>query len=78
MTPSGIEPATLRFVAHCLNHCATACAGKYGMFNATSGDQVSASRRTKPETEEIDRTEESSRIFFTFGACQNAKFFIFI
>ena len=24
MTPSGIEPATFRFVAHYLNHCATA------------------------------------------------------
>jgi hypothetical protein len=24
MTPSGIEPATFWFVAHCLNHCATA------------------------------------------------------
>jgi hypothetical protein len=27
MTPSGIDPANFQFVAQCLNHCATACAG---------------------------------------------------
>ena len=27
MTPSGIEPATFRFVAQHLNHCATAVPG---------------------------------------------------
>jgi hypothetical protein len=25
MTPSGIDPATFRFVSQCLKHCATAC-----------------------------------------------------
>jgi hypothetical protein len=25
MTPSGIDPATFRFIAQCFNHCATAC-----------------------------------------------------
>jgi len=29
MTPSGIEPATFRFVAQHLNHCATAVPDKY-------------------------------------------------
>jgi len=28
LTPAGIEPATFRFIAQHLNHCATACRGK--------------------------------------------------
>jgi hypothetical protein len=29
--PSGIDPATFRFVAQCLNHCATACSRVYNI-----------------------------------------------
>ena len=32
MTPSGIEPATFRFVAQHLNHCATAVPVMFGYF----------------------------------------------
>jgi hypothetical protein len=33
MTPSGIDPATFRFVPQCLNHCATACPIFVGTYN---------------------------------------------
>ena len=33
MTPAGIEPATLRFVAQHLNHCATAVPRTYLQFS---------------------------------------------
>jgi len=32
MTPAEIEPATFRFVAQHLNHCATAVTKKFGIF----------------------------------------------
>jgi hypothetical protein len=31
--PSGINPATIRFIAQCLNHCATACPQYISTFN---------------------------------------------
>jgi len=41
LTPAGIEPATFRFVAQHLNHCATACRGK--------GKSVPLQTRSGPE-----------------------------
>ena len=38
MTPSGIEPATFRFVAQHLNHCATVSEGFY--VNENSNDTI--------------------------------------
>jgi hypothetical protein len=32
MTPSGIEPATFRFVAQYLNHCATTSGPQHAMY----------------------------------------------
>ena len=41
LTPAGIEPATFRFVAQHLNHCATAVPkyGKYGYKSTASTDK---------------------------------------
>jgi hypothetical protein len=33
MTPSGIDPATFRFVAQCLNHCAISLVPTEGLEN---------------------------------------------
>ena len=47
MTPSGIEPATFRFVAQYLNHCATAAVpkGKSVPLHAWSGPEGSRKLR---------------------------------
>ena len=46
MTPSGIEPATFRFVAQHLNHCATAVPkGKAVPLQAWSGPEGSRKLR---------------------------------
>jgi len=36
MTPAGIEPATFRFVAQHLNHCATAVILRYVLLDVIS------------------------------------------
>jgi hypothetical protein len=39
MTPAEIEPATFRFVAQCLNHCATARPDLYLYLNFIHGSE---------------------------------------
>ena len=39
MTPAGIEPATFRFVAQHLNHCATAVPTGYIIYSQTEKGQ---------------------------------------
>ena len=47
LTPAGIEPATFRFVAPHLNHCATAVPTDYGSRYTKSQKNVSAFRLSK-------------------------------
>jgi hypothetical protein len=39
MTPSGIDQATFRFVAQCLNHCTTASPNKGKRKDEKEGDE---------------------------------------
>jgi hypothetical protein len=51
VTPSVIDPATLRFVAQCLNHCATACPlhTEYPQVLGTTEQNVDATATWRPE-----------------------------
>ena len=49
MTPSGIEPATFRFVAQHLNHCATAVPQRYVVYYNIMGP-LSYTRSTSTGT----------------------------
>jgi hypothetical protein len=55
VTPSGIETTTFRFVARCLNHCATACPLENSMLRrifGPKGDEVTRKWR-KLHNEEL-------------------------
>ena len=71
MTPSGIEPATCRFVAQCLNHYTTKCKYKsekiplilktrFAKHNSRKGmeERRKKNRRTKIMEEEIRKMKE--------------------
>ena len=47
LTPAGIEPATFRFVAQHLNHCATAVFTKYSAGNNISERVAQVPRQGK-------------------------------
>jgi hypothetical protein len=57
MTPSGIDPATIRFVMQCLNHCATACP-----LHTHEGKIVTASRECEGKERAGYGVDSSSQI----------------
>ena len=61
LTPAGIEPATFRFVAQHLNHCATAVPQVSCIFIKMKG-QMSFQEREVGESHEVDPEREDSVI----------------
>ena len=70
MTPSGIKPATFRFVAQHLNHCATAVPPMLRYCSETWKDGVRKKKKEEEEEEEPTCRQRVSRTRFELGTWQ--------
>jgi hypothetical protein len=61
MTPSGIEPATLRFVAQLLNHCATKI-DAYRGYEIEGLPSVPSDKRQRDSEVQVDHLRCASEV----------------
>src|SRR5215510_5365085 len=69
MTLSGIDPATFRFVAQCLNHCTTACHHQIGGTEQKNSALVryrTCILRSSPDRQVITKMTEIPRLSVWF------------